>query len=263
VTKVTDSELALLTLYAEDAFTNAKGGPVVPDPRLAPRWSVIGTLTAVDAIWRLGKYKIGARRVFYGWRLRSKDGQIVLVIRGTQRPVEWWIDGLFAPRTAHPVAGKVEEGFWSVAASLLLDGKPLTSVAVEEETVVGHSLGAAAATYASWILARAGTRVRGVFVASPHPGDVEFCKAFGVEVPNHVMYRNAGDLVPRVPFWFGYSDVPNVVTLSPTKARITIVGGLPAHHHALTYATLMRRAAYKAFKPLPCDKKFVDSIHLD
>lgn len=262
--EATDSELALLALYAEDAFSNAKDGPVLPDPRLAPRWSVVGTLTAVDAVCRFGKHRLGARRVFYGWRLRSSSGQHVIAIRGTQRPIEWVIDGLFAPRTAHPVKGKVESGFWSVAASLLLDGKPLTAMVEGLDgpvTVVGHSLGAAVATYASLELAQAGAKVRGVFVASPHPGNREFCKAFGELVP-HVMYKNAADIVPSVPFWFGYSDVPNVVTLFPSIVGATIIGGPAAHHHALTYAVLMKRDTLKSFKPLPCDQKFVDCIRL-
>jgi hypothetical protein len=257
-----DWALALLTLYAEDAFQNANGGPVLPDPRLSPRWSVEGVLTGVDALCRFGKRKLWANRVFYGWKLRSKTGQCVLVIRGTQRPIEWVIDGLFAPRTAHPVKGRVESGFWSVAESLLLDGTPLDSAAKDVDIVVGHSLGAAVATYVSLALTQAGAKVRGVFVASPHPGDVEFSKAFGAAVP-HVMYRNAGDIVPRVPFWFGYSHVPNVMTLSPSVTGVIITGGLGAQHHALTYATLMSRTAYKTFKPLPCDKRFVDCIQFD
>jgi hypothetical protein len=265
----TDCELAYLALYAEDAFETAYGKPgadlirVAPDPRLAPRWSVLGTLTAVDAPIRLGKHKVGARTRFYGWLLGSKGGQRVLAIRGTAGCAEWIIDGLFAPRAAHPVAGKVESGFWEVFSSMRLDGKPLTSIAKDGPiTVVGHSLGAALATYASLELAQAGAKVRGVFVASPHPGDAAFCKAFGAAVPDHVMYRNAADYVPRVPFWFGYSDVPNVKTLSASEAGITITGGAAGQHHIVSYVALMNRAAFKAFNPLPCDQKFLNCVQV-
>jgi hypothetical protein len=255
----TDWELAFLALYAEDAFSMAPGNPV-PDPRLFPKWTVLGTLTAVDAPIRIGKYKLGAREVFYGWLLRSQGGQRVLAIRGTAGCAEWLIDGLFAPRAAHPIAGKVESGFWSVYASMRIDGKPLTSVAKDPITVVGHSLGAALATYASLELAQAGVKVRGVFVASPHPGDAVFSKAFGAAVPDHLMYANEADRVPRVPFWFGYSDVPNVATLSAVRAGIKITGGLPGQHHILSYVALMNRAAFHAFKPLPIDQKFLDCV---
>jgi hypothetical protein len=264
-----DWELALLALYAEDAFETAYGSPgadlakVAPDPRLAPRWSVLGTLTAVDAPIRLGRHKIGARTRFYGWLLRSKGGQRVLAIRGTAGCAEWIIDGLFAPRAAHPVAGKVESGFWEVFSSMRLDGKPLASVSKDGPImVVGHSLGAALATYASLELAQAGANVQGVFIASPHPGDAAFSKAFGEAVPNHVMYRNAADYVPRVPFWFGYSDVPNVKTLSAAEAGISIKGGPAGQHHIVSYAAMMNRSVLKTLNPLPCDQKFLNCVQV-
>ena len=256
----TDWELASLVLFAEDAFYTARDGVVLPDPRLAPRWQVVGTVTAVDAPVRVGKYKIGAQKRFYGWRLRSRGGEQVLALRGTASCAEWFIDALFSPRTAHPVSGRVESGFWSVYDSMRIDGRPITSIAKEGPiTVAGHSLGAAMATFASLELAQAGAKVRGVFIASPHPGDSTFCKAFGQAVPDHVMYRNKADYVPRLPFWFGYSDVPNVTTLSAAKAGITITGKV-AQHHIVSYLALMNRAAFKAFKPLACDQKFLNCI---
>jgi triacylglycerol lipase len=266
---LTDWELAFLALYAEDAYSMACAAGVgvddpEPDPRLAPRWGVIGVLTGHDSLIRIGKYKFGARRVFYGWLLRSLGGQTVLAIRGTSGCMEWAIDGLFAPRAAHPVAGRVESGFWSVYASLEIDGKPLTHIAklVDEPiTIVGHSLGAALATYASLELAQAGAKVRGVFVASPHPGDTEFCKAFGAAVPAHVMYRNVDDYVPRVPFWFGYADVQNVKMLSAADAEVRITGGAAGQHHVLSYAALMTAGgALRDFKALPIDQRFIDCV---
>lgn len=261
----TDTEIAFLSLYAEDAFAMAKasGSNLLnppPDPRLASKWKILSTLTAIDAPLRIGKYKMGAREVFYGWLLQSGT-QRMLAIRGTGSRIEWLIDGLFAPRAAHPVAGKVESGFWSVYASMKIDGKPLTSIQ-GPVTVVGHSLGAALATYASLELAKAGAKVRGVFVASPHPGDAEFCKAFGEAVPDHVMYRNVKDVVPTVPFWFSYSDVPNVKTLSAAEAGIKITGGWGGQHHILSYVALLERNAIASFKPLPIDQPFLDCVHL-
>ena len=265
----TDTELAFLALYAEDAFQTALKAPgadltrPAPDPRLAPKWAIVGTLTGTDAVLRIGRHKLGARKVFYGWLLRSAGGHTVLAIRGTGTRVEWLIDGCFAPRAAHPVAGRVESGFWDVFTSLRLDGKPLTSIAGGGSVaVVGHSLGAALATYASLELAQAGAKVRGVFVASPHPGNREFCQAFGAAVPDHVMLKNAADYVPRVPFWFGYSDVPNVKTLSAAEAGVTIAGGPPGQHHILSYVALMNRSALKTFRALPCDRRFLDCLHL-
>lgn len=265
-----DWELALLALYAEDAFQAARSVPgadlarVAPDPRLATRWTVLGVLTGTDAVLRIGRCKLGTRTVFYGWLLRGRSGELVLAIRGTATRVEWLIDGLFAPRSAHSIAGRVESGFWDVFSSLRLNGKPVTDIARAGAgliTVVGHSLGAALATYASLELAQAGAAVRGIFVGSPHPGDAAFCKAFGAAVPDHVAYRNASDYVPCVPFWFGYSHVPNVVTLSAAPAGVRVTGGPAGQHHVLSYAALMSRgAALKSFKALPIDQRFLDCI---
>lgn len=259
----TDTELALLALYAEDAFGMARArgdrlDHVVPDPRLLPKWTATGTITAVDALVRIGRHKFGARRVFYGWELRSQS-ESVLAIRGTEGGIEWLIDGLFAPRAAHPVAGRVESGFWSVYQSMQVNGRPLSSVP-GPITIVGHSLGGALSTYAGLDLARAGAKVRCVLVASPHPGDADFCAAFGKAVPDHVMYRNVRDIVPRVPFWFGYSHVPNVVTLSAAQAGVRITGGPAGQHHVLSYVALKDRAALASFRPLACDRKFLDCI---
>lgn len=267
----TDCELSFLALYAEDAFQMARRTPgadlarVAPDLRLFPRWRVVGTLTAVDALMRVGRCKVGAKRVFYGWLLRSIDGHLALAIRGTATRIEWAIDCMIALRSAHPVAGRVESGFWDVYASMQLDGKPLRSIVKEGGepiTVVGHSLGAALATFASLELARAGAKVRGVFVASPRPGDRRFCEAFGKAVPDHVMYRNVADLVPRVPFWFDYSSVPNVKTLSAQKAGIRITGGPAGQHHVISYAALMDRFSLRTFRALPIDRQFLDCVHL-
>jgi D-aminopeptidase len=58
----TDTELAFLALYAEDAFQTGLRAPgadlcrVAPDPRLAPKWTVVGTLTGTDAILRVGRH---------------------------------------------------------------------------------------------------------------------------------------------------------------------------------------------------------------
>lgn len=263
-------DLAFLALYAEDAFSASRtyaGASLLsppPDPRLSPDWTILGTLTATDAIFGPGSLRLSSERVFYGWLLECR-GEFVVAIRGTGDAMEWAIDGAFMPRSAHPVAGRVETGFWSVYASMQIDGKPLVSLLERAHgpiSVVGHSLGAAVATYAAFDLARAGGDIRGTFIASPRPGDGAFSKAFGQAVPKHTMYRNEDDVVPRVPFWFGYTAVPNVVSLSAAKEGVRIDGGLAGQHHILSYAALMNQAAFKAFKPLPQDRRFLNCIQV-
>ena len=247
----------ILCLAAEDAYTGAQAaqnGPVTAptlDPRIVTDWTVRGTVTAQDAIMRLGPLNVGAERVFYGWLLESKTtaGEFALVIRGTEGITEWIEDAGFMPMEAHPVAGRVETGFWSIYETMQLDGKPLVAEVLARVgsgtlTVTGHSLGAALATYASFELGQSlGSRAAARLVASPHPGDGDFSRVFGRRVPDHLMWANAADMVPKVPAWFGYCPVPRVEVLSARAAGLTITGGWPAQHHAITYASLLAKSA--------------------
>ncbi len=258
-----DAELAFLALYAEDAFSTARSTPgadlvhVAPDPRLVPDWTVRATLTAVDSVSGMG-----AQDVFYGWLL-ERAGQFVLAIRGTADPEEWALDAEFWPRTVEGIPGSVEDGFWSVAETLMIDGKPLLDLAAimtDPITVVGHSLGAAVATYAAYDLAEAGMTVSARMIASPHPGDEDFAKAFALRVPDHVAYVNTDDLVPTVPALFGYTHVPNVVNLSPSALGVQIDGGPAGDHHVLSYVAMMSRTTFGAFKALPIDERFINCV---
>ena len=270
---MSDASHAFLALYAEDAFSMAQaaaGSLLNPaaDPRLPPVWAVEGTLTGRDVLFGPGSIRLQEQTVFYGWLLRNAADEFVVAIRGTGDALEWGIDGEFEPQAVHPVAGKVETGFWSVFESLQIDGQPFTNIAKiiagRPVTVVGHSLGAAIATYGNLALVQAGADAGGVFIASPHPGDGEFATAFDAAVGSsrYVMYRNETDVVPNVPFWFGYSDVPHTVSLSAAKARVAITGGLPGQHHILSYIAMIDRLAFKAFQPLPIDQKFLDCVQL-
>ncbi len=257
-----DAELAFLALYAEDAFSAARSAvqadltTVAADPRLAPDWTVRATLTAVDDVPGIGRAD-----VFYGWLL-ERAGRFVLAIRGTADAEEWAIDSEWWPRTVVGVPGIVEDGFWSVAETLKLNGKPLTDPAHEFEavTVVGHSLGAALATYAALELAELGATVTARMIASPHPGNGDFAHGFAATVPDHVVYVNTADLVPKVPAFFGYTHVPNIVELDPAALGVTLDGGPAADHHVLSYVAMMSRPTFAAFKPLPIDQKFLDCV---
>ena len=258
-----DAELAFLALYAEDAFSAARSASqadlttVAADPRLAPDWTVRATLTAVDDVPGIGRAD-----VFYGWLLECA-ARFVLAIRGTADTAEWILDGEFWPRGAPGIPGTVETGFWSVAETLKIDGKPIAELAGMVNgpiTVVGHSLGAAVATYAAYELARAGMTVSARMIASPHPGDGTFAAAFGAAVPDHVAYVNTDDLVPDVPALFSYTHVPNVVNLDPAALGVELDGGPAGDHHVLSYVAMMSRPTFAAFKPLPIDQKFVDCV---
>jgi triacylglycerol lipase len=253
----TDADLIDLVWWAEDAYSGALEVPgadlceVAPDARLTAAWNVRGTLTGQDAILRAGPLTLGARRVFYGWLLESvaTPGAFVLAIRGTDGILEWLEDAEFAPMEAHPVRGRVESGFWGIYQSMTLrrgaaDEPLIETVAAIVGTgklqVTGHSLGAPLATYAAFELAgrlsHVGWSVSARLFASPRPGDLSFATAFDWRVKNHVMYANKADLVPRVPFGFGYAHVPNVTELTPDGL---VRPSIACQHHSLVYRYLI------------------------
>jgi triacylglycerol lipase len=253
----TDAELIDLVWWAEDAYSAALAAPgadlaaVAADVRLTGAWNVRATLTGQDAILRMGPLVLGAQRVFYGWLLESKasPGAFVLAIRGTDGILEWLEDAEFAPMETHPVDGRVESGFWGIYQSMMLrrgDGpdEPLVAgiaaiVGAGSLQAAGHSLGAPLATYAAFELADPdllGRQVTARLFASPRPGDGRFAAAFACRVLWHVMYANKADLVPRVPFGFGYAHVPNVTELTPDGL---VRPSIACQHHSLVYRYLI------------------------
>lgn len=224
------------------------GGPPLP-AWMSARLGLIGWITGLDALLE-GWLNLDPRRVFYGWLCLDLGGELVLILRGTQSFAEWAIDGEFLPQSVHPVKGDVETGFWSLFQTLEfrdlsgMDHPFCTGVARAVGpgaaiTVTGHSLGAALATYAAETLATdedARCAVRGRFIASPRPGDGVFSQWFGTVVPDHMVYAYAPDLVPRVPYGFGYAALANVATL-PENPRVP--DNPASNHHALHYAWLL------------------------
>ena len=245
-----DAKLAILCSIAEEAYDAVGGGQVAPDPRLAAEWTVRGTLIGQDALFRKS-IDLGGRLVFYGWLLESiaHPGYFVLVIRGTIGAIEWAIDFEVSMRP-HPIGGFVEDGFAGLAQTLALEGTGLPlaqalKVIVGEGMlmVTGHSLGGALATLVAAEIVEPenpASLVSARLIASPRVGDRAFSKAFGARVPDHMLYANSADIVPTVPFAFGYCDVPNVTKLDPADEINT---SRVCQHHAICYAYLMDPAS--------------------
>src|SRR6202041_1693938 len=84
-----------------------------PDPRLSPKWRILGYITATDCIFRAGQSVDMGETVCYGYvaQLVDKPGTFIAAIRGTDGILEWLEDACFAP-TDHPTAGLVERGFF-------------------------------------------------------------------------------------------------------------------------------------------------------
>ena len=260
---MTPSAWALLTMAVEDSY--AVSGGAVPDPRILAHWDVLGHLTAQDTLL-LGTLTLSADRVFYGYLLRSLTDptEYAVVIRGTHGFAEWVIDGMFAPRQAHPVAGEVESGFYGLAQTLLLDGEPLMSVlpgvvGMGTVTVVGHSLGAALAQFVAFDLASwRYTTLK--LIASPHAGNAVFEAALAALVTSDsIAWASTFDLVTHVPELFGYAAFPNTVILPRNPVGYKINWAPAAQHHCLTYALRLDPTLDLAALPA-CDAAYVAVI---
>lgn len=237
----TDARYAILAASAEDMFGRHPDTLSPPaDPRLAAAgYTVLAYVTAVDQLFSFGR-----ERVNYGY-LGVGNDECVLVFRGTERAIEWAKDAEGA-KVSHPITGEVHSGFWNIydSARLLSSGVEKNLIASVMEIVnkdrlivIGHSLGAPLATYAAYdssvmhpeqIVAR--------LFASPRPGDATFTAAASLAIRDHQSYAYEPDVVPKVPFGFGYTPLTNL-TVIPKNTRVSDTPG--SNHHAINYAWLI------------------------
>lgn len=175
-TNAVAASYGLLAMHAMDMYRTDTHS-LVPSPAsglTAAGWNLIAYISGRDALFARGPLQVLPQTVCYGY-LAQRGTEFVAVIRGTDGFVEWVEDGMFPPipykpqtvlpSTQGPVA--VEQGFWSIYAGMTLispQAAPLGSlgsgivaaVGAGTVTVIGHSLGAALATYLTLDLARGG-----------------------------------------------------------------------------------------------------------
>lgn len=260
--RAADAQLCYAVLCTEDAYLSHLGQIETPlDLRLASAWNVRAYLVGQDALFRQ-ELSLDSSRVCYGWLLESKTlpGSFLLTVRGTTGLIEWLEDSEFFT-TQHPKAGRVEAGFWGLYRTLALrvSGHELPLVTALSTIVdggrlmvAGHSLGAALATYlaldVSVPLAHNGASLSARFFASPRTGNDAFCSAVVSAIPDYASYANSGDLVPRIPFAFGYEPLPGLIEMPPYGGGIRIKFGLAAQHHAASYVALLDPAFVPVLK---------------
>jgi triacylglycerol lipase len=248
------AELGLLVNYAMDQYlADPKSLAPTPDPRLSPKWRVLGYITATDCLFRAGQTAALGDTVCYGYlaQVVDKPDVYVAAIRGTNGILEWIEDAQFLS-VPHPAGGTVEQGFYGVYRSMQyrpIGGDILpaargisNAVGKGELIVLGHSLGAALATYLTFDLAhpgKLGPRVQGSFYASPRPGDATFAKAFDERVQTYSLWNYELDAVPRVPFGPDCADLPKVNWIETSNAQARIRFDLDCHHHILCYAAML------------------------
>lgn len=241
------AEIGRLVEYAMDMYVGDPASLAPPaDPRLSPEWRLVGYLTATDSV-----AKIASQTVCYGYlaQLVSEPTTFVVAIRGTDGPIEWFEDAEYS-QVPHPVAGKVEAGFWGIYASMQyrpIDGGSLpaaqglaAAIGAGTVTVLGHSLGSALATYLTFDLAGIfGPRVSGCFFASPRPGDDAFAKAFDARVQAYQVWNFWLDVVPRLPMGSDYCGLPRITIINVGMAQAQIRLNVGCWHHIVCYLANM------------------------
>jgi triacylglycerol lipase len=247
------SEMSLLVAYAADMHQSDRASLApAQDPRLT-KYKIIGYLTATDSVLRVGRTMAIGDTVYYGYVAQMIDipGIFVAVIRGTEGMLEWIEDAEFMS-VPHPVAGKVEQGFFGIYSSMQYrpiggDIQPAakgvaTAVGNGSLIVLGHSLGSALATYLTFDLAsptRLGQRVQACLFASPRTGNADFVKAFDARVIAYQLWNYELDVVPRVPRGADYADLPKVCWLGIESIQAKISFSLTCHHHVICYAAML------------------------
>jgi triacylglycerol lipase len=228
------------------------------DERLAG-WRIIGHFTALNALLGAQAFGIGDR-AWYGFLAQNNADPLnyIAVFRGTEQFIEWIEDGEFAP---YPTSrGIVEHGFWSIYRSARYGGygDAVASIGAAAAikggatvTVIGHSLGAALATYFARDLhecANGKFSVEAQLFASPKPGDRMYANGFhgAIGSGNYTVYNFVRDLVPHAPPGFlGYADLPNVMQIKPSNAMAPLPNGsnvidvIKANHSVLNYAAML------------------------
>ncbi|TQI80524.1 lipase (class 3) [Serratia fonticola] len=238
-----------------------------PDPRItAAGWNLVGYITGGDKIVKSGdsiRRKMldvslqNSDRVCYGYLANNSAGDYVAVIRGTDGAEEWLDDFDFILRQPDaPLQGLVDGGFYGIYQTLQFShgantSQPLAvgiaqTVANANVTVLGHSLGAALATYLSAELAALlpTSQITTCLFASPKPGNSEFADYFQNTVLNYQVFNYQRDLVPMAPP-LGYSALPGCTILPPNQTGL-IIGSSPACcHHAICYIALLDADFYQ------------------
>jgi triacylglycerol lipase len=274
VSKLNDpqaAQQALLAMFAEDMFDpdpshwNPAGAAVA-----AKGWTIIGYLTAANAVLEGQRLGLG-QRVYFGFVAQSTTaaGKFIAVIRGTEQFVEWIenIEGLLVPYAG---GGCVEDGFFSIYASMYFtlataagptvnngpqdDSKAARGIASilpphSEVTVIGHSLGAAMATYLMLDLAESANgafSVKGALFASPNTGNAAFVQRVDHAITDYKLYDYIFDLVTHVPprlpvdpLGIGFHPLPKAKSITSNNRQARIKQDIFCNHHAYCYAAML------------------------
>jgi len=267
---------ALLAMYAEDMLA-AQGNCLAPsiDSRCAGDWTLMGHLVAKNALLDGQKLQLGDA-TYYGFLAVNKNDatNIIAVVRGTELAVEWLenFEGLLIDR---PGIGWVEQGFDSIYGSMTYvalkappaAGAPASAASAiaaalpagATVTVIGHSLGAALASYLMLDLAtvpKRSYRVEGCLFACPRAGGRDFVQRVDDTIDAYRVYNYMRDLVPHLPpslpLPINFESFPQTIWIRAADAQAVIRNDLECNHHAYCYAAMLDFASVALTQDTPC-----------
>lgn len=218
-------------------------------------WEIVGIVTGEDEMDFLGRMRVAeSGPVLYGVLAaeRAHPERMVLALRGTLAPLEWGKDlEMMLDPAPWADGARAHHGFLSIYRSLrylplggTADPRPAAQAFVDAAkgrslTVVGHSLGAALATYLALDVA-AQRPVSALFFAAPRPGNLELAAEVVRRVPGYRVYNGELDLVPHFPpRAASYQALTNVTLLPPANAALRLDDDRWCHHHSISYAAML------------------------
>lgn len=271
--RITAAGYAPLIMYAWDMCdANLHNIPPAIDPRISQKgWNILGFISAGDDIFKAGNSirstVLGSGdRVCYGY-VATRNNEMVAVIRGTDGAQEWGddLDFLMQHHSNPAVPGLVDQGFFSIyetmrfhpanqpasPVSAVAGIKQLISGTTTQVRVLGHSLGAALATYLTLDLNMASCKASACLFASPRTGNQDFVDFFDSQVTNYDLFNYERDLVPKVPdldilHLSRYRDLHQAKTIPVSGAIATIQDEPACNHHLICYTALLDPATYQA-----------------
>jgi len=195
--------------------------------------------------------------VSFGYIVQDKNGDVVIVIRGTNGIWEWVHDAefLYVPCPVSG-AGSTDDGFTAIYKALSIDAGLQNSLVaslatlkfnqpVKSITICGHSLGGALATLVALDVAATTTfkNPTAYTYASPRTGDPTFASAYNKAVPNTFRIANRSDLVPKLPLPPMYEHVLGLNDLNPISTgnppSLLVNYSIPCEHILTTYLYLL------------------------
>jgi triacylglycerol lipase len=270
--RIAAAPYALLVMYAWDMCDiNPPLIPPLDDARIAEDgWTVVGYISGSDDIVVVGSglrsSMLGAsngqnHRVCYGY-VAARNGQFVVVIRGTDGAEEW-ADDLDFLMIDHPTAGAglVDRGFWEIYDTMQfhgLAGQPAVRLAAGiigltgqgPAMVLGHSLGSALATYLTLELNLADRAASACLFASPRTGNKTFVDFFETKVANYDLFNYERDVVPMVPrrdvlHFSEYYPLKQAKTIPANASVLGVRDNPQCNHHLICYTALLDPSAWQ------------------